>query len=244
MDPQERYNSFLAYLEAPDSLTPEQSREVETRIDEFQPYQSEYLPMVFPGGLHWFYKEDRVMCVQIMKSLFFGGELKATSSKSSTGWKTIKLQNPDYFILDLIYSVKNNADHLPGIIEISKVADNRSESIYAINKLKNIEIELLSMSNILNPVDIDKLKKSIVDIIDNIYSNSDILSRDYKRSIRKEYKQFSIIQHLYVIYKYYVPTLGKEALCKRIEETLSISFLHKNYNFSMIKKTLQRCNLI
>jgi hypothetical protein len=240
MDPQERIESFLTYLEDSPSLTPEQKREIEGRIEQFRPYQSEYLPPVFPGGLHWFYFEDRVTCVKIIDILFFEGELRASSGSR---WETLRIENPDLFVLDLLYSYKNNINNLSGQIIISKVTDKESDGTYIINKLNKIKDELKLF--IRDDNDVSKLIDNIDEIAIKIYDKSDILSKELQRTIKKDNK-LHIIRHLATVFRYYAFEIGNDVICKRIEELLVMLYPDKKpaYNFNMIKKDLQRHNLL
>jgi hypothetical protein len=241
MDPQERFNSFLAYLEDSASLSPDQKREIENRIDEFRPYQSAYLPVLFPGGLHFLNVEDRGICGSIIKKLFHKGNLRG--SRSGVG-KTFKIENPDLFILDLVFSFKNNKNNLPGQIIIGKVIDKRSDSGYIINKLKEIKDDLILL--IRNDNNIDKLINSVDQIIVEIYDKSDNCNKETMLAIKKDYKGYSIIRHLAMVFRNYAFGIGSNVLCERIQELLVILYpdTEKKYNFEMVKKDLQRHNLL
>jgi hypothetical protein len=241
MDPQERLKFFLDYLEDSPSLTPDQKLEIETRIDEFRPYQSEYLPPVFPGGSQWFYAEDRVTCARIIKALFYNGNLKASLNKLSKGWKTLAIENPDFFVLDLCYSYKNNISNLSGFTIINKITDKKTDSFNIINKLNKIKDELILLTRDDN--DVSKLIIDIDEIATKIYNNSDVLNRELIRNIKKDNK-INIIRHLAMVFKQYVIEIGSEVLCKRIEELLVVLYSDNNCNFSMIKKDLQRHKLL
>lgn len=240
MDPQARFDSFLAYLEDSPNLTPEQKREIEGRIDKFEPYQSEYLPMVFPGGLHWFYIEDRVTCVKIIDKLFHEGELKASSGSR---WKTLKIENPDFFVLDLLYSYKNNINNLSGYKRESVIMDKKSINICIFNKLNKIKDELILLARDDN--DVSKLIDHVDEVKMKIYDKCDVLSNETIRAIKKEYK-INIIRHLGMVFKHYVLEIGNDVICKRIEELLLRLYPDKKpaYNFEMIKKDLQRHQLL
>jgi hypothetical protein len=237
MNPQERFDSFLAYLEDSPSLTPEQKREIEGRIDKFRPYQSEYLPPVFPGGLHWFYRKDRATCVRIIESLFLEGNLKASLNKLSGGWKTLTIEHSDLFVLDLLYSYKNNLNNLSGQIIESRIIDKKFDSTYIINKLNKIKEDLILLTREDN--DVSKLIDNIDEITIKIYDKNDVLNRELIRAIKKDNK-VNIIRHLGMIFKHYAFAIGSEVLCKRIYELLVVLYPGNNYNFNMIKKDLQR----
>jgi hypothetical protein len=241
MDPQERLKFFLHYLEN-SPLTGDQKREIEGRIEAFQPLQSEYLPMIFTGGLHWLYAEDRVTCIKIIETLFHNGNLKASLNKLSKGWKILKIENPDFFVLDLLYSYKNNLFNLSWQIIESKKIDKKFDNTFIINKLNKIKEELILLTRDDNNVSelIDNIDKITIEI----YDKSDILNKEYKRAIKKDYKSHNIIRHIARVFKHYAIELGSDVLCKRIEELLIELYPDNNYNFSLIKKDLQRHNLI
>lgn len=241
MDPQERLESFLAYLEDSPRLTTDQKREIEGRIDKFEPYQSEYLPSVFPGGLPCFYPEDRVICIKIIKTLFYNGNLKASSNKFSNGWKTLTIENPDYFTLHLCYSYKNNINKLSGKIIISKIIDKKFDSMCIFNKLNKIKDDLILIAREDN--NISKLIDSIDEIKMKIYDKCDVLSKETIRAIKKENK-INVIRHLAMLFKRYAIEIRSDVLCKRIEELLITLYPDNNYNFDQIKKDLQRYNLL
>jgi hypothetical protein len=244
MDSQAQFDSFRAYLEDSKGFPSEQKKEIEARIEVFQPYQSAYLPMVFPGGLAWFYPEDRIVCARIMKDLFRGGGLKATLNKPAGGkWKTLTILTPDYFVLDLCYSLKNNID-LKSQLFIGKVIDQSENCEHSVNILNEIKDKLNCLpvyrdSNIINNC-ISDIYVSIDKLITIFYDERMVIKKSFRRAIITEHKNNNIIKHLIEVFYHYVPSIKKEVLCKRIEELYTMFYPSESYNFAAIKKTLQR----
>lgn len=257
MEPQERFDLFLAYLESPKSLRFEEVDNIIKLLARYQPLYSDYLPEVSLPFLNlpykrawnvnadyedWRIKSDQKLCMQLMKSLFYHAGLKASVKAK---WKIIIIPDIEYFIMDLAYSkILNHA--FPQTIYDHTLIDKKHAAEYMLANLNKVEAALpyFSSFELLTAIEINNFKNIIGKIIIKIKSRVDKINNDYKLTIMDDYKAFNIVSHLYLVLQKYASTLNKDPLCKRIEEVLKIFYPDNPRSFYSIKKHLQRHKFI
>lgn len=174
-----RFNKFLSFLEDPASLNTEELQLIQEHINSFP----EFTPNI-PDELvlSWAYsefnfelKEDRQLCMQIMKSpIFHRGGLKNTVSKPATGWKIYDIENIECFIMHLSSIIKRNGVNYKSTLAFEVLyKSKKANSIKPIIEHTKFIVNLLPSLKLASEIQVSLLITQIDELINTINNKTD-----------------------------------------------------------------------
>lgn len=240
----DRFELFLTYLESPDSLSERERLEFDYYLSEYNPFSSPYLRADTMFQPPWSaIISERLPMRKVANTLFYNGELRATVRpiydhiNESPQLKTLKIEKPEYLLIDLLYSKILNYKTTERILLSHELDHEQSQLLTFYYTLNTI-----GFSKFLSQKEAANLNKAIKRPSEAIKDKIDDLPKRYKIAFEQNNK--SIIYHLFIVFRNYAPEIKNQPCCQRIAELLNILYSPDFFTWPAIKKTLQRQNLI